>query len=391
MTNLRSLCTLLPLLAATARAYDPQNLFPIPVLAGFTTSPAVTPKNVQTLQLDDKVLGVIKVSSGTSHDVVTAPGSAPKGTQAYEAIYPPGSYHPDALPRGGFGFYLNGPAGFDFTSANELLFSYAVMFQQGFEFNMGGKLPGPYGGTNADTAFACSGGRQDGRDQCFDLRLMWRSNAAGEIYGYLPETPANDVLNQLNGSVEDKTFGFSIARGAFHFATGDWTVVAQRVKLNSFSSGTANTDGELELWVNGKSVIHATGLVIRADPTTVFRGAHMQTFFGGDTADWASPINQTSWFADISAASVASGASSEDGGAPYPLSSGAPDSPSGTSGTGSGSSAGSGGNSGAPAPSSGPEPSGTEGAPGSSGSNSAAGLRVSGSFAFVILSVLALF
>lgn len=30
------------------------------------------------------------------------------------------------------------------------------------------------GGASEDEAFACSGGRQDDRDGCFDLRLMWR-------------------------------------------------------------------------------------------------------------------------------------------------------------------------------------------------------------------------
>ena len=40
--------------------------------------------------------------------------------------------------------------------------------------------------------------------------------------------------------------------------------------------------GELELWVNGKSVIHATGVVIRAVNTTRVRGIEAETFFGGE-------------------------------------------------------------------------------------------------------------
>lgn len=40
------------------------------------------------------------------------------------------------------------------------------------------------------------------------------------------------------------------------------------------------SDGELELWVNGQSVLHATGLQIRTQAATLFRGIHFQTFFG---------------------------------------------------------------------------------------------------------------
>jgi len=182
---------------------------------------------------------------------------------------------------------------------------------------MGGKLPGPYGGTSIAEALQCSGGRQQDRSQCFDLRLMWRTNGAGEIYAYLPESPANDVLNQLTGTVTDDTFGTSIARGAFTWATGSWTVVAQRVKLNTPGASTA--DGELELFVNGKSVIHATQVLIRESEDSVFRGIHAETFFGGDTEDWASPVNQSAFFADMSAGGVQPGASPAEKQGPYPL------------------------------------------------------------------------
>ena len=39
--------------------------------------------------------------------------------------------------------------------------------------------------------------------------------------------------------------------------------------------------GEIQIFVNGASVTHATGIVLRERTDTVFRGAHVQTFFGG--------------------------------------------------------------------------------------------------------------
>lgn len=144
----------------------------------------------------------------------------------------------------------------------------------------------------------------------------------GEVYAYLPEVSENDVLKELNGTVVDSSYGISIARGAFSFASGNWTVVAERVRLNTFNAtGGANTDGEIELFVNGKSVIHATEIIIRTKSSSVFRGGHMQTFFGGSTDDWATPLNQAAWFADISAASIAKDASPADGKPAYPLAS----------------------------------------------------------------------
>ncbi|EJD35519.1 hypothetical protein AURDEDRAFT_75191, partial [Auricularia subglabra TFB-10046 SS5] len=212
-----------------------------------------------------------------------------------------GSYNPSGKPRGGFGFYLGGPSGFNFGGANELLFSYAVKFDNGFEFNKGGKLPGPYGGSTEDLAYGCSGGRQEARDACFDLRLMFRTAGVGEVYAYLPEVKENeDALLKLPNTTQDGSYGISIQRGAYKFVPGQWTIVAERVKLNDV--GTAN--GEIQLFVNGNSVIDVSGLVIRQNKETVFRGGHIQTFFGGATKEWGSPKDQKAWFAGVSAAII---------------------------------------------------------------------------------------
>ncbi|KZV82074.1 hypothetical protein EXIGLDRAFT_627580 [Exidia glandulosa HHB12029] len=290
----------------TTTLYDPSHLFPVRFAKAFTTSTYhSTAPNIDHVPLDDKALRVSRVASGFSRKIVTCPAGTP-GPQAWEAIYPKDSYKPSASPRGGFSFYLAGPPASDsttdfsfFAAAREVLFSYAVKFEHGFLFNKGGKLPGPYGGADEEVACRCSGGRQEDRDRCFSLRLMWRyTDGAGEIYAYLPNVPENDVLLSIPGTVKDTSFGWSIARGSFFFAPGRWTVVAQRVKLNDV--GSAN--GELELFVDGVSTIKASGLVISTHLDTCVRGAQMQTFFGGGSPDWASPQDQRAYFADISGA-----------------------------------------------------------------------------------------
>jgi hypothetical protein len=85
--------------------------------------------------------------------------------------------------------------------------------------------------------------------------------------------------------------------------------------------------GEIELFVNGRSIILAKGLMLRKTSDSYAQGMHCQTFFGGKLAqvnvarrnlilcafcimnaghgeDWASPADQYIWFADISGAII---------------------------------------------------------------------------------------
>ncbi|KAI0303313.1 hypothetical protein B0F90DRAFT_1710040 [Multifurca ochricompacta] len=231
-----------------------------------------------------------------SHNTVTSPGPNPK--PAIEAIFPAGSWTFGHGNDGGFSFYAPGPEEVDLTIAKEATFGYSVMFEEGWEWNRGGKLPGFYGGDNEEVAMTCSGGRHD--EGCWSARLMWRREGAGEMYTYLPPNfEENKVLCDLPPfSTCNPTYGTSVSRGSFHFKAGDWTTVSQRVRLND--PGQAN--GELELFVDGTSVINASGLVLRDSHDGRIRGIEMQTFFGGSTSDWASPKDQKAYFSDFSVA-----------------------------------------------------------------------------------------
>ncbi|KAG9035943.1 hypothetical protein FRB95_010151 [Tulasnella sp. JGI-2019a] len=287
---------------------DVAHLFPCAIQSGFTSAPqsiSLDRHRLTYVPLSDAALNVTKASAGTSHEIVDNLPLTSPGTQAWRAIFPEGSINPanKIAPKGGFGFYMGGPsANLSFENATEILLSYAVYFEPGFEFVRGGKLPGPYGGSTPEIAYGCSGGRKEDRDQAFSLRLMWRRNGDGEIYAYLPLVKENtDVLTRVPPkSEQNPDYGFSIGRGAWRFKPGKWTVVAQRVQLND--AGVAN--GEIDIWANGEKVICATGVVIRENPDTVFRGAHFQTFFGGNQPEWASPKTQCALFANISGAII---------------------------------------------------------------------------------------
>lgn len=178
------------------------------------------------------------------------------------------------------------------------------------------------GGNDENTAVSCSGGRKD--TTCFSARLMWRANGAGELYLYLPpfDDPrfaANEKLCSLPNSICDASFGISVNRGSYSFPAGQWTTIAERVKLNDF--GEAN--GEIELFVNGESVINVSGIIIRDSSAGRIRGIQVQSFFRsesptklkdrgvswrgliiGSSTDWATLKDQDLYFANFGAAIV---------------------------------------------------------------------------------------
>lgn len=99
--------------------------------------------------------------------------------QVLQLVYPKSSYAPSIGPiTGGTHFYAT-PFG-DKTPFSKVLISYDVAFPSGFDWGLGGKLPGAYGGTAYG---GCSGGVQATGTNCVTMRLMWRPNGVGEGRG----------------------------------------------------------------------------------------------------------------------------------------------------------------------------------------------------------------
>lgn len=177
------------------------HLIPVPSFQyGFTSNPlikmysegeGISPR-LAYVNLTDKALGAHKVSSRTSHELVSPPSpdtkssaidseaisedvsstahststwksalshptclsitlSLPPPSTAWEALYPKGSINPSAEIPGGFGFYLAGTKDFSDLlegpgqgqpSATEVVMSYRMMLERDWEWAKGGKLPG---------------------------------------------------------------------------------------------------------------------------------------------------------------------------------------------------------------------------------------------------------
>lgn len=216
---------------------------------------------------------------------------APDGSNCHINVYPANQYGK------GFNFYTEGDkSGVSITGAHEVVFTYSVWFDAGFDYVLGGKLPGLYGGSSLEQAKTCSGGRQDNRDQCFSARVMWRPNGEGEVYNYYPPSAqqGNNYCNTPPKSVCNPSYGDSIGRGSFTFSAGQWNVVSHRVKLND----VGQSNGEQEIVLNGQSKLKLTGLQQRVNGQVTFYGIMADTFFGGSGNQYAPPTAQTAYFKD---------------------------------------------------------------------------------------------
>lgn len=92
-----------------------------------------------TLPLEDETFRITHKS-----DIPYDYTDAPDGEKSLRVHYPKGSYRlgVSGVPKGGISFYAPGPESVDLTTAKEATFGYSVMFPEGFEWVMGGKLPG---------------------------------------------------------------------------------------------------------------------------------------------------------------------------------------------------------------------------------------------------------
>lgn len=112
-----------------------KSLFPLSQSKlSWTTSPAFG----DALPLSDSTFRPVDIMKALMHKYTRAPD----GTKAIKAHYPKDSYNFQHDPKGGFSFYAPGPEHVDLEDAKEATLGYSVYFENDFDFNLGGKLPG---------------------------------------------------------------------------------------------------------------------------------------------------------------------------------------------------------------------------------------------------------
>lgn len=181
-------------------------------------------------------------------------------------FYPAGSYDPGSmirqgLPYGGIGFKSRLNQGVEC-----LILTYELKFDKNFDFVKGGKLPGLYGGIGN------SGGKIPNGHDGFSVRFIWKEQGKGAAYAYLPNS---------------KTWGTALGTGSWSFTVGSWHRIEQKVKLNT----PGQSDGEITVWYDNTLVHTSRGLVFRDTGQLKIEGLMFSTFFGGNNATFATPVD----------------------------------------------------------------------------------------------------
>jgi hypothetical protein len=162
---------------------------------------------------------------------------------------------------------------------DRLQLSYKLRFSDNFDFVKGGKLPGLYGGT------APSGGYIPNGSDGFSTRFMWREGGKGEVYAYLPSSAQH---------------GTSLGKGNWQFKPGVWYNLKQEVILNDPKS----SNGSLRVWLDNQLVLDQKNMRFRTTEKLKIDGVYVSAFFGGGSADYATPKNVHIDFDDFKVSAV---------------------------------------------------------------------------------------
>jgi hypothetical protein len=153
---------------------------------------------------------------------------------------------------------------------DELWLRYRVLPESGWVPVKGGKLAGLAGGA------ANTGGNPPTQGEGFSARNMWRSGGALVQYTYHQGQPGR----------YGEDFPYRVDGRSVDLVAGRWHTVTHRVRLNA----AGRADGTITAWVDGRQVLHRTGLVLRGQGQTFSIDRLMVGgFYGGNDTSWAPP------------------------------------------------------------------------------------------------------
>jgi len=191
-----------------------------------------------------------------------------KPNKALRITYPAGAVGPG---EGGGQFVVALPP------SEEFWLSYRLKFGEGFDFVLGGKLPGLTSGGGKYT-----GGAMPKDGDGWSARYMWRKGGKAVIYLYYADMPGpwGDDLD-LDGAT---------------FLRGKWHQLTQHIRVNT--PGQAN--GVLDVWFDGRKALSRSNIRFRVGEKGWIDSLYFSTFHGGHTKEWAPGVDSFAFFDDFS-------------------------------------------------------------------------------------------
>ncbi|EGX57686.1 hypothetical protein SZN_21571 [Streptomyces zinciresistens K42] len=204
--------------------------------------------------------------------------SAHSGGKSLRVQYPKGKTGP--LDSGAL-------APFALPKAREYYLSFWVKFSGNFSW--GTSLYAGKVGIGLAGGKACSGGQPCDGTNGFTSRPIWsKSTGKAGIYYYSMDKEGqygDDIILQRDGA-------------DINWPKDQWVNVVQRLRVNTVSGGTANPDGEIEIFYNGRSAAQKTGLRFVSNGDQIDK-AYFSSFAGGGTTEFAPTTDGYIWIDDL--------------------------------------------------------------------------------------------
>lgn len=169
--------------------------------------------------------------------------------------------------------------------------SYDVKFNAGFDWSLGGKLPGLEGVAPGIQPSAPSGGHPT--SEGWSGRLMWLGQGA---YSWAAST--NSVVSYIYHPGQEGQYGDNV-RWNRSFIAGKWHTVKQCYTMNT----VGQSNGVLQAWMDGALVVDQHDFVYRTQGDVHINYIAWELFRGGNTLDWA---GDTDGYVDIDDVAVTS-------------------------------------------------------------------------------------
>ncbi len=218
------------------------------------------------------------VSRAQNSAVITGPEAFQNKT--FRVFYAKGTQSTSTPDKGGSNFNINfDSSGINVGAKDKVYLRYYVRFQPGFQFVMGGKLPGMAGGTNN------SGGNKPTGYDGWSGRLMWRTGGAIQNYMYLPTDTG------VYGEEMNWTYGGTARK----FTPGKWQCVEMQYTMNT----PGQSNGIARSWLDGDLALSRTNVRYRETTKLAIDNFTFSTFFGGSGPQWASTQDQYIYYDNI--------------------------------------------------------------------------------------------